>query len=71
MPLRIAGALLLWPADRDGIIPAFPALILFPEKGELDHRFGRAILRWKICEPQIQCAVIGGFRAVGARPIIG
>jgi len=60
MFLRIADAVLLRPADHDGIIPAFPALILFPEKRKFDHRTVRALLRWKICEPQIQCTVIGG-----------
>jgi hypothetical protein len=64
------GELLLWFANRDGIIPAFPALILLPEKCKLNHRTARAVLRWKISEPQIQCAIIGGFHTVGAHPII-
>ena len=71
MLLRIADELLLWFANRDGIILAFPTLILFPEKRELDRRTVKALLRGKICEPQIQCAVIGCIHAVGARPIIG
>ena len=71
MFLRIADALLLRSADHDGIVPAFPALILFPEKRKLNHRTARAVLRWKICEPQIQCNVLGGIRAVGALPTIG
>ena len=68
---RIIDVLLLWLAYSDSIIPAFPALSFFPEKGKLDHQTARTVLRWKIYEPQIQDADIGHVRPVGARPIIG
>jgi len=48
---RIIDVLLLWFAYSDSIIPAFPALSFFPEKGKLDHQTARTVLRWKICEP--------------------
>src|ERR1035438_3079242 len=38
-------------ADRDGIILAFPALGLFPEDAELDHRTVRHGLGREICKP--------------------
>src|ERR1035441_2285063 len=49
----IIGALLLWSADLDGIVPAFRALSFFPQKGELDHRTVEATLRGQIGEPHI------------------
>src|SRR5690348_9844271 len=58
-------------AYSDCIIPAFPVLGFFPEKGKLDHQTGSTVLRRKICKPQIQDAVVNGIRPIAARPMIG
>jgi integrase len=49
---------------------ALPAPITFPKERKCHHEAGRPLCSWKIREPEIQSALMGGVRSVGARPVI-
>jgi hypothetical protein len=49
---------------------ALPALITLPKERKCHHEAGRPLCSWKIREPEIQSALMGGVRSVGARPVI-
>src|ERR1017187_4848660 len=54
MLCAIAGVLLFWSADGDGIIGALPALGFLPKEGEFDHGSVGGGLRGQIDGPQFQ-----------------